>query len=353
MTEPTLAAGAQTARPITGIDAAPVTDWLAEHARLRGPLRFTRIGGGQSNLTYRVDDADGRSAVLRRPPMGEVLQSAHDMSREYTVIERLAGAGMPVPEPFALCEDAAVTGAPFYVMAHVDGTIVTTPQIAEGMSVAARRAAGLSMADTLAKLQSVDLDAHGFGEMRRPREYCDRQLRRWRKQWEGSKTRELPVVDELADRLAAASPAETETVLVHGDYRIDNAVLDESGSIIAVLDWELSTVGHPLADVGLMLVYWEEARTPQGLFRSTFTLAEGFPSVQEIVDRYGETTGRPVGDVDFFVAFAYWKIAVICEGVYRRWLNDPSNGAESAGTVGEAVERLATLADTTARRAGI
>jgi aminoglycoside phosphotransferase (APT) family kinase protein len=285
--------------------------------------------------------------------MGEVLQSAHDMSREYRVIERLAGAEMPVPTPIALCEDLAITGAPFYVMEHVDGTIVTTPQIAEGMSIEARKNAGLSMADTLAKLQSVDLDAHGMGDMRRPREYCDRQLRRWRKQWDGSRTRELPVVDELADRLAAACPPEDETVLVHGDYRIDNAVLDGSGSIIAVLDWELSTVGHPLADVGLMLVYWEEARTPEGLFHSTFTLAEGFPQVKEIVDRYGQTTGRPVDEVDFFIAFAYWKIAIICEGVYRRWLNDPSNGAESAGTVGEAVERLAILADTTARRAGI
>ena len=200
MTEPTLAAGSGTARPITGIDVKPVTDWLAEHTELRGPLQFLRIGGGQSNLTYRIDDAAGRSAVLRRPPMGEVLQSAHDMSREYRVIERLAGADMPVPTPFAICEDVSVTGAPFYVMEHVDGTIVTSPRIAEGMTIDARANAGLSMADTLAKLQSVDLDAHGMGDMRRPREYCDRQLRRWRKQWDGSRTRELPVVDELADR---------------------------------------------------------------------------------------------------------------------------------------------------------
>lgn len=353
MTEPTLTADAGRSRPISGIDIPRVTTWLTERSPLRAPLRLTRIGGGQSNLTYRIDDAGGQSAVLRRPPLGEVLQSAHDMSREYGVIERLAAAGMPVPATVALCEDPAVTDAPFYVMEHVEGTIVTTPEIGERMPAEARRTAGLSLADTLVALQSVDLDGAGFGDMRRPREYCDRQLRRWRSQWEASRTRDLPVVDELAERLDAARPSEPETVLVHGDYRLDNAVLDEAGSIVAVLDWELSTVGHPLADVGLMLAYWEEARTPEGVFRSAFTSAPGFPEAREIAEHYSDRSSRSIEQLDYFIAFAYWKIAVICEGVYRRWLNDPANGAVSGETVGDDVERLAQLADTIARRAGI
>lgn len=351
MTEPVLAEQPGAPRPISGVDIPRVTDWLVDRAPLTAPLRFTRIGGGQSNLTYRIDDASGRSAVLRRPPLGELLQSANDVAREYSVIERLSRAGMPVPAPIAVCDDAAVTGAPFYVMAHVDGTIVTSPEIGRRMTAEARRAAGLSLADTLVSLQSVDLDASGFADMRRPRDYCDRQLRRWRAQWEASCTRELPLVDELADRLEAARPQETETVLVHGDYRLDNAVLNTTGQIVAVLDWELSTVGHPLADVGLMLAYWEEAAIPDGLFGSAFTL--GFPSGDEVARWYGRQSGRAIDQIDYFVAFAYWKIAIICEGVYRRWLNDPANGAESAEQVGGVVERMTRLADATARRAGI
>lgn len=342
-----------TDRQTPGIDVPRVTAWLTAHSALEGVMTFTRIGSGQSNLSYRIDDAAGASAVLRRGPLGEVLESAHDMAREYSVIDRLHRVHMPVPATVALCEDAAVTGAPFYVMGHVEGTIITSPEVADTLSPEARHTSGLALADTLARLQSVDLEAVGFGDMLRPRAYLDRQLRRWRGQWEASRTCELPLVNELSDRLAGAMPEETETVLVHGDYRIDNAVLDDAGRIIAVLDWELSTVGHPLADVGLMLAYMEEARLPEGLFQVAFLSPEGFATAAEIAERYGEATGRSIADVEYFIAFAYWKIAIICEGVYRRWLNDSANGTDRAGAIGGHVERLVTLADDRARRVGI
>jgi aminoglycoside phosphotransferase (APT) family kinase protein len=341
-------------RATAGVDLDRVTAWLAEHVpALKAPLRLTRIGGGQSNLTYRIDDDAGASAVLRRPPLGDILESAHDMGREHGVQAGLGTLDMPVPRMFALCQDRAVTGAPFYVMDHVDGAILITITAARGLDERARHAAGLSLAQTLARLQSVDLDAAGLADMRRPKPYLARQLKRWRGQWEASRTRELPLVDELADRFEAAMPAETDSVLVHGDYRLDNVVLSPGGEVLAVLDWELCTVGHPLADVGLMLAYWEEAGTTEGLFPEPVTAVEGMPSRDAIAAEYAAASGRDVGDLPYFVAFAYWKVAVIVEGVYRRWLNDPANGSESAGGVGAAVERLAALADVSARDAGI
>ena len=349
MTDETVTAAS---RDAAGIDAERLTAWLSEHLGLRAPLRFRRIGGGQSNLTFRIDDAAGRAVALRRPPLGEVLQTAHDMGREHHVQKHLSQVGMPVPRQLALCEDPGVTGAPFYVMELVEGLILTSVALAESQRPEIRRASALSLATTLALLQSVDLDAAGLGDMRRPRAYADRQLRRWQGQWEASRTRDLPLVDDLTRRLTDAMPQEREAVLVHGDYRLDNVILGPDGAVIAVLDWELCTVGHPLADVGLMLAYWQEARDPGGLF-DEIAAREGFPTSDELARAYGEAAGRDLGHLDWFVAFAYWKMAIIAEGVYRRWLNDPANGAESAAQVGAMVPRIVSQADEAARRAGI
>ena len=333
---------------VPGIEQSRVTAWLTDHVPgLAPPLEFTRVGEGQSNLTFRIDDAGGRSVVLRRPPLGEILASAHDVAREYRILTGLASAGARVPGTFELCTDLEVTGAPFYAMEHVDGLVLSTVQRAEQLTPSARAALGSDLAATLAGVHALDVDRLGLGDLRRPESLISRQLRRWRRQWEASKTRELPLIEELADRFAARLPEERESVLVHGDYHLGNALVGLQGDVRAVLDWELCSVGDPMADVGLLVAYWNEfgagGGERGGLFREAVTALPGFPTADELVAGYARASGREVGDVGFWVAFAYWKIAVIVEGVYRRWLIDPVNGSD-AGSLQPAVARLAELA---------
>jgi aminoglycoside phosphotransferase (APT) family kinase protein len=342
---------------VPGIDLARVTPWLVEHVPdLEPPLELTRVGEGQSNLTYRVRDASGRKIVLRRPPTGDILPSAHDMAREYRVLRGLASENMPVPRPLALCEDPEVTGAVFYVMEHVDGLVLTTLETAERMTPAARAETGRSMVRTLVRLQSTDLEASGLAEMRRPGSYGSRQLRRWRRQWEASRTRDLPRVDALADRLEANVPEETDVTVVHGDFHLLNVIVGPDGEVRAVVDWELCTVGDPLADLGLTIAYWSELGKPAGeerhLFREPITDLPGFPDSAELIAVYERASGRDVSALGFWLAFAYWKIAIITEGVYRRWLDNPSSGSNPAH-VGAAVERLVELANRSARETSI
>jgi aminoglycoside phosphotransferase (APT) family kinase protein len=333
---------------VHGLDVPRVTSWLAEHVPgLQPPLEFVRIGEGQSNLTFRIEDDAGRSLVLRRPPLGELLASAHDVAREYRILTGLASAAARVPRPIALCDDLGITGAPFYAMEHVDGLILVHRDTAERLPPAARTAAGNGLATTLAELHALDVDALGLSDFRRPESLIGRQLRRWHRQWEGSKTRELPLVDQLAEQFEARMPEEREAVLVHGDYHLGNALAGEDGSLLAVLDWELCTVGDPMADVGLMVAYWGEfgspAGTDEGLFREPVTVLPGFPAATELARVYALASGRELADLGFWVGFAYWKIAIIVEGVYRRWLNDPANGS-GAGSLQPAVTRLVGLA---------
>jgi aminoglycoside phosphotransferase (APT) family kinase protein len=331
-----------------GVDRARVTAWLVDRIPgLVGPLEFTRVGEGQSNLTFRVDDAGGRSIVIRRPPLGEILASAHDVAREYRILTALSAAGARVPRTFALCTDVDVTAAPFYAMEHVDGLVLSHVQTAKQLTSAARAAVGRDLAATLAGFHAFDLDALGLGDLRRPESLISRQVRRWKRQWEASKTRELPLVDELADRFAEKLPEERESVLVHGDFHLGNALVGRGGDVRAVLDWELCSVGDPMADVGLLVAYWNEfgagGTGRGGLFREPVTALPGFATAAELVDEYARASGREVSELGFWVAFAYWKIAVIVEGVYRRWLIDPANGSD-AGTLQPAVTRLAELA---------
>jgi aminoglycoside phosphotransferase (APT) family kinase protein len=329
------------------LDEPRVTGWLRERLpELEPPLRFTRVGEGQSSLTFRVDHAGG-SVVLRRPPLGKILAKAHDMAREHRILTALGSTSVPVPRTLALCEDLDVTGAPFYVMEHADGLVLTHVVDAERLTPEARGAAGHAIASTLAALHAVDVDTIGLGDFRRPESLASRQVRRWTRQWEASKTRELPVIDEVADELATRMPEERETVVVHGDYHLLNFVLGGDGEVRALLDWELCTVGDPLADVGQMVVYWSElgaaAREPDGLFKEPVAELVGFPSADELAGRYAAASGRDLADLAYWVAFSYWKIAIIVEGVYRRWLNDPGNGTD-AGSLRPAVARLAACA---------
>jgi aminoglycoside phosphotransferase (APT) family kinase protein len=340
-----------------GIDTDAVVRWLLGNVvGLAAPLTFTRIGEGQSNLTFRVDDDAGRAIVLRRPPLGEILESAHDMGREHHILSGLATAGMRAPRPLAMCDDASVTGTRFFVMEHVEGAVLTTIAAAEALPVAARTRASVTLAQTLARLQAVDIDAAGLGDLRRSTPYAARQLRRWHGQWQASRTRDLPAIDTLAERFATGLEAEREAVLVHGDFHLGNALVSPGGDVRTLLDWELCTVGHPLADVGLMVAYWGEmgaaAAGPDPMFREPVTALEGFPSADELVAAYAEASGRDVADVGRWIAFGYWRIAIIAEGVYRRWLNDPANGS-GAAAVGAAVPRIARLAVDAADAAGL
>ncbi|MFN8215411.1 MAG: phosphotransferase family protein [Solirubrobacterales bacterium] len=304
-----------------GIEREGVEAWLAAHAPgVEPPLRFERIAGGLSNLTFRVTDAAGRRWALRRPPLGTTLGSAHDMGREHRVLTALAPTPVPVPPLVGLCENESVTGAPFYVMEFVEGPILRDLADAEAAfpAEADRHAIGLRVADTLAQIHAVEPDGVGLGELGRKQDYVARQLRRWQGQWEKSKTRELAAVDRVHDRLAARIPEQGPATIVHGDYRLDNMILTGGGEVAAVVDWELCTLGDPLADLGTLLAYWPERRQGAVALGHPANLAPGFPERDELVGRYAERSGRDVSNLSYYLALGYWKLAVILEGVYAR-----------------------------------
>ncbi|HET8788261.1 MAG TPA: phosphotransferase family protein, partial [Actinomycetes bacterium] len=272
-----------------GIDLERVADWFeANVPGVRPPLSFRQIAGGRSNLTYRVEDAARATWVLRRPPLHGVLPSAHDMGREHRVITALAGTPVPVPATFGLCQDPAVTGAPFYVMAHVDGVVPRDEAtVAAALDEPARAAAAGSLIDALVALHGVDPDQVGLGELGRRSGYLERQLARWQRQLEQSRTRPLPALDEVHRRLAAHLPVQVGPArIVHGDFRLDNVVLSPAGQVLAVLDWELCTLGDPLADVGLLQVYWAEPGDRTLPLASAPTVMPGFPGRAAVAEAY-------------------------------------------------------------------
>jgi aminoglycoside phosphotransferase (APT) family kinase protein len=307
---------------VAGIDVPAVTAWLADHVPgVVAPLRFEIIAGGHSNLTYRVDDAAGRRLVLRRPPLGHVLASAHDMGREHRIIAGLQDSAVPVPPALGYCDDAGVTGAPFYVMGFVDGYVVRDRAIAEAsLTPDARGAASRSIVDTMAAIHAVDLDVAGLADLARHDGYIERQLKRWYGQWNQQKTRELPLIDEVHDTLASVVPEQGAATIVHGDYRLDNTIVSAAGIVVAVLDWEICTLGDPLADVGMLQVYWTGPDDEPSAWGGQATTATGFWDRAAIATRYAEVSGRDISKLDFYVAFGYWKLACILEGVYARYL---------------------------------
>jgi aminoglycoside phosphotransferase (APT) family kinase protein len=304
-----------------GIDADAVTAWLTERVdKLAAPLQFDLITGGHSNLTFRVTDAEGRRWVLRRPPLHQVLATAHDMGREHRIIAALADSPVPVPPLVGLEPDPAVNGAPFYVMEFVDGLILRDPVTAERFSTDERATIGNSLIDTLAAIHAVDIDAVGLGDLGRREDYLARQLKRWYGQFEKSKLREIPAVDEVHDELLRTMPAQAESAIVHGDYRLDNCLIGPSGRIQAVLDWELCTLGDPLADVGVMIMYTPDAAEAERRGLPSATALPGFPSREDLLARYAEVSGRDLSGIQYYIAFGYWKLACIMEGVYARYV---------------------------------
>jgi aminoglycoside phosphotransferase (APT) family kinase protein len=340
-----------------GIDREGVEAWFKAHVPgTRPPLAFDRISGGHSNLTYSVEDSAGGRWALRRPPLGKRLASAHDMAREHRVITALRNTPVPVPPVVGLCEDDGVNGAPFYVMEFLEGPVLRAQADAERFPEPAdRRAIGERVIDTLVDLHAVDPDSVGLGDLGKREGQVGRQLRRWQGQWEKSKTRELPLVDEVHDRLAARIPEQGPATIVHGDYRLDNMILRDSGEVAAVVDWELCTLGDPLTDVGMLVVYWGEEGDDLVPLEPA-TQAPGFPSREDVKARYAERSGRDLGELDFYIALGLWKLAVILEGVYARHsagqYGDSAEEVEGMRRFAAVVERLAEAADEAERRLG-
>jgi aminoglycoside phosphotransferase (APT) family kinase protein len=337
-----------------GINADGVTAWFAEHVPgVQPPLSFDLIAGGRSNLTYRVTDAGGETWVLRRPPLGHLLASAHDMGREHRVMAALTSTPVPVPPMVGLCGDEAVTGVPFFVMKFVDGVVLRADAV-ETVSEPVRWAAAESLVDVLAGLHNVDPEAVGLGDLGRKEGYVARLLKRWGGQWEQSKTREIPLVEEVADRLSRNIPEQGPARIVHGDYRLDNAIVSpDDGAVRAVLDWELCTLGDPMADVGLLMVYWAEPEDEVSPLFWAPTRARGFPRRKEVAARYADRSGRDLSELDFYVALGLWKTAVILEGVYARYAAGAyGRGDESYRGFEEIVPRLAEAASEAATLAG-
>lgn len=287
------------------------------------------ITGGKSNLTYLLRSAAGE-LVLRRPPSGVILATAHDMKREVRVQRALAGTAVPVPAIVAY-DDGGLLGVPCYVMARVPGLVIRN-QLPTGFAAgqAERRALGYALADCLAELHAIDPAAVGLADFGRPDGFAERQVRRWRAQWEASASVPVPAVDELEARLAARIPASPAAAIVHGDYRLDNAIIDERdpARVAAVLDWELSALGDPLTDLGLFLFYWESGPSVAPALVTSVPHLPGFPSGAEIARRWADRTGLPLDDLDWYRAFGHFKFAVIAQGIKARITADVMGGQD-------------------------
>jgi aminoglycoside phosphotransferase (APT) family kinase protein len=309
---------------LPGLDQAAVAAWMAKRVDgLVGVVEFSLIAGGHSNLTYGALDAAGHEYVVRRGPLGRAGGGAHNMAREHRIISALAGSGVPVPDAIALCEDDAVTGSSFFVMSRVHGAVIDNEaaSAADLPHSAACRRAGEQLVDVLADLHRVDIEACGLGDAGRREGFLERQLARFGGIWDKNKTRELPLMNEVATRLVELAPPQRYTGIVHGDYRIGNVMLTSDGTLAAVLDWELWSLGDVLADLGFLLNNWYEPNDPAPLvfMERPPTVSGAFGSRAEVVARYAARTGFDVSAVEYYRAFQHWRVGVLAEGVKRRY----------------------------------
>lgn len=325
---------------LPGLALDRLTDYLATAVPglVTGPLTADVVVGGRSNLTYYLTDGTTRW-VLRRPPLGHVLRTAHDMGREFRVLTALAPTSVPVPETVHLCADPEPLGAPFYLMRHVPGEVVRTREQCAALGADGVTAVVHRLIDVLAELHGVDPASVGLADFGRPEGYLTRQVARWRKQLDASRSREVDGIDELHDRLAASVPTSRRAGLLHGDYRLDNALVDvDARDITAVLDWEMATLGDPLADLGLFVVYASDRRADD-VITGNATSAPGFPDTDDLVRRYADRTGFDVSGLDWYVALNCFKLAVVLEGIHYRFTRGQTVG-EGFDLIGERVPRL-------------
>ena len=306
---------------VKGIEDKPVTEWLAARVQnLETPLEFELITGGHSNLTYKVSDQAGGRWVLRRPPLGHLLAGAHDMVREHRLLASLAPSDVAVPPVVGLCTDDQINGADFYVTEFVDGHVLRDGESAEAIDPLNRSRVGERLIESLAAIHAVDLEATGLADLGKREDYVARQLRTWLRQFNAMTSRSLPLIERVHDALAKKIPAQSESTLIHGDFRLDNCLVTGEGEVAAVLDWEISTLGDPLADLGILLAYWSE---PDDIFLplgEAATIESGFSKRSDLVEKYSIVTGRDTNEIDFFYAFANWRLACILEGVHARYV---------------------------------
>ncbi|HZS16075.1 MAG TPA: phosphotransferase family protein [Candidatus Dormibacteraeota bacterium] len=333
-----------------GLDLDAVARWLAPLVGgLHGPLRGAVIAGGRSNLTYVIAD-DDRDWVLRRPPLAHVLPTAHDMNREHRVISALGPTDIPVPRTIGLCTDHSVLGVDFYVMERVHGHVIRDRLPAEYPDTAeTRRTLSRVLMQTLARLHSVDPASVGLDTFGKPAGYLARQVARWWMQWEASKTNELPSMEELKHRLEAGMPEQGPPGIVHGDYRLDNVIFapDDPSRICAILDWEMCTQGDPLADLGLLMVYWSDRGDPAeliaGMALSPITQQEGFLTREELIAEYASTSARDLSKLAWYTCLGYYKLAIVAEGIHARYLMGQTVG-EGFEVMGPRVPLLVDMA---------
>ncbi len=306
-----------------------------------GPLTYAKFAGGQSNPTYRLNTPD-RAYVLRRKPFGPILPSAHAVDREYRVIAGLHPTGFPVPRPYGLCEDPGVIGAAFYVMEMVEGRTIWDGAM-PGAKPAERTAHYEAMVDTLAALHTTDYAAAGLGDYGKPGNYFERQVGRWTKQYRAAETERMESVERLIEWLPRTLPEQTRTSIVHGDYRIDNMIFAPAEpKVIAVLDWELSTLGDPLADFSYLLMSWvTEPEGRSGVLGMTGP-ETGIPTIEQVVERYCTATGRDgVPDLNWYFAYNLFRLTGIVQGIKKRIIDGTASSAQAEKTVA----RIHGLAD--------
>jgi aminoglycoside phosphotransferase (APT) family kinase protein len=322
-------------------------DVLGEEIDEGATLKVEQFPGGHSNLTYLLR-LGGREFVMRRPPFGPVAPKAHDMAREFRILEALHPVFPLAPEPFLLCEDASVVGSVFYVMERRRGLVVRTeePPELDGRP-AERRRASATLVDALADLHAVDIRAHGLDSLGKPAGFVERQVRGWAERWHRSQTGELAEMDALAAWLAARLPPDpARPTLVHGDYKLDNVMLDagDVGRVVGVFDWEMSAVGDPLVDLGILLGYWVHTASGAGLGSvATVTNREGWFTREEVLERYGSRTGFDLSAVSFYEVFAVFKLAVVLQQIFFRYRRGQTDDPRFAA-LGERVAWLARVA---------
>ena len=339
---------------VVGIDTDAVSTWIAGLGiGATEPLTYDRVGNGQSNLTFRVQDAAGSRWILRRPPLGTLLASAHDVLREHRIMSALHDTAVPVPEMIATTSDPAITDAPLVLMSFIDGAVIDNPDAAQALTIEQRRRIGLSLPRALGTIHAVDLDATGLSDLASHKPYAARLLKRWTAQWDHSKTREVAEIADVAQALAAHTPEQTELTLVHGDYHLSNVITSpQDGQVVGVVDWELCTLGEPLADLGNLLAFWPESG--DGLTgHFTVPTAPGFPKRAELIDAYAEATGRDVGQIGYWHTMALWRLTIIAEGILRRLLNDPRNASRDGGPTKQVVDDLIALTVQVGKEASI
>ena len=333
------------------IDEAALAEWLETHIDgFAGPLTLTKFPSGQSNPTYKVSAVSG-DYVLRRKPFGQLLPSAHAVDREYRLLSALHPLGFPVPEPLALCDDPGVIGAIFYVMEMAKGRPYANGALPDFDSATRRRMYG-QLVDTLAELHGIDPVAAGLGDFGKPGNYFQRQVARWTRQYRDSETDYIPEMERLIAFLPETLPEQSGTSIVHGDYRIDNVVYDGDGTLSAVLDWELATLGNPLADFSYLAMQWAMPADGAAGLAGLDLPALGIPTLAEIVERYSARSGVPVGDrLDWYFAYNLFRLAGIVQGIKKRVIDGTASSAKAA-EMASRVPTLASAAWSFAERAG-